>query len=160
MKTAIFPGTFDPFTIGHLHLLEFGLQMFDEVVIAILANPGKKSRFYIKDRVSMISAVIEKNNWQNVEIHVSNKLLVEVAEQYGADAILRGVRGAEDCMIEIEMARVNALLKPGLKTVLIPADISIINVSSSLVRLLLKAKRYADATALVPTPVRPYLKMG
>lgn len=118
---AIYPGTFDPLTNGHLDLIERGSKIFDKLIVAILRNPEKEPLFSLAERREMMEAMTRR--YGNVEIDVFEGLLVEFAMQHKAQAVLRGIRAVSDYEYELQMAMMNRRLDPELETVfMLPAE--------------------------------------
>ena len=117
MKTsiAIYPGSFDPVTNGHLDLIERGEKMFDLVIVAVLRNAEKQPLFTVPERVEMLREVTKR--WPGVEVDVFDGLLVDYARKRGAGVILRGIRAVSDYEYELQMALMNRKLEPRLETV-------------------------------------------
>lgn len=149
MKTAIFPGSFDPFTRGHEAVVEQALQLFDRVVIAIGDNVGKRSLLTLKNRLRLIRRLYEDN--ERVECVAYSTLTGELAQELGAQAIIRGVRNTIDFEHERTMAQTNKRLFPELTTLLLFTPPELADVSSSTVRELLQFGR--DVTELMPEGV-------
>lgn len=119
--TAIYPGTFDPITNGHLDLIERGAKIFDRLIIAILTNPDKDPVFTIPERAEMLRAV--SRHLANVEVDIFDGLLVDYAARRGAQVILRGIRAVSDYEYELQMALMNRKLSPQMETVfMMPAE--------------------------------------
>src|ERR1700690_846375 len=116
-KTAIYPGTFDPFTNGHLDLVSRSLRMFDEVIIAIAPSLKKEPLFSIAERFSMIRKSLK--NFRRVRIEVFDGLLVEYVKRKKGCAIVRGLRAVSDFEYELQMALMNRRLDPNIETVFI-----------------------------------------
>ena len=134
MKTsiAIYPGSFDPVTNGHLDLIERGEKMFDLVIVAVLNNAEKQPLFSVPERVEMLREVTQK--WAGVEVDVFHGLLVDYARKRGAGVILRGIRAISDYEYELQMALMNRKLEPRLETVFMLPGESYSYLSSKLVR--------------------------
>lgn len=114
---AIYPGTFDPLTNGHLDLIERGSKIFDQLVVAILKNPEKNPLFSIEERSEMLSLMVKSSGWKNVQVDTFEGLLVDYAGKQGAGAVLRGIRAISDYEYELQMALMNRKLDPGIETV-------------------------------------------
>jgi pantetheine-phosphate adenylyltransferase len=118
---AIFPGTFDPITNGHLDLIERGSRIFDELVVAVLRNPDKNPLFTLSERVEMLREVTRDRD--NVSVATFDGLLVNFARQVGASAVLRGIRAISDYEYEFQMALMNRRLAPEVEVVfMMPAQ--------------------------------------
>ena len=133
MKTAIFPGTFNPFTIGHADIVERALTIFDKVVIGVGYNP-EKGDSNIYPRVAHIKEIYEGNPKVTVEAYTD--LTVELAQRHGATAIVKGVRSVKDYEYERDQAEFNRILGEGLDTVLLCARAEHSTLSSSILRTL------------------------
>jgi pantetheine-phosphate adenylyltransferase len=126
MRRAIYPGSFDPVTNGHLDIIERGCKLFDEIIIAILVNPDKRPLFTIEERREMLLEVIKTINTGNCRLLVEDfqGLLVHYAVQREADAIVRGIRAVSDYEYELQMALMNRRLEPRIETVfMMPAEV-------------------------------------
>ena len=156
MKTsiAIYPGSFDPVTNGHLDLIERGEKMFDLLIVAVLQNTEKTPLFSVKERVEMLRETTKQ--WAEVEIDVFNGLLVDYARRRGAGVILRGIRAVSDYEYELQMALMNRKLEPRLETVFMLPGVSYSYLSSKLVREI--AQLGAPLQGLVPPIVEERLK--
>ena len=118
---AIYPGSFDPVTNGHLDLIARAAMIFDKVVVAVTRNPEKDALFEVKERVEMLEAVTF--DWKNVEVDVFEGLLVDYARTRGAGVILRGIRAVSDYEYELQMAMMNRKLESQIETVfMLPAE--------------------------------------
>ena len=148
MRTAIFPGSFDPFTIGHLDLVERGLQLFDRVVIGIGKNSEKRAMFPLAFREESIRKLFE--NEPRVAVDVYEGLTVDFARRWDAHFLLRGVRSVQDFVYEESMAEANRQLD-GIETVVLYARPEHAYISSSLVRELYGYKK--DVQGLIPYPL-------
>ena len=131
MKTAIFPGSFDPFTIGHYDIVMRGLQLFDEIIIGIGRNASKQSYFPLDERIKTIQSVFAGE--ARVRVMVYEGLTINFAQAQNADCILRGVRSVQDFEYERNIADANKQLS-GIETVLLYTQPEYAHISSSLVR--------------------------
>ena len=125
MRRAIYPGSFDPITNGHLDIIERGCKLFDEIIIAILVNPDKKPFFTIQERREMLNQVITEIEHGTCRLVVEDfrGLLVDYAVERQADAIVRGIRAISDYEYELQMALMNRRLEPRIETVfMMPAE--------------------------------------
>jgi len=130
--TAIYPGTFDPITHGHSDLVQRAARMFDQVIVAVAANPGKTPAFTLEERVALARTVLGGHD--NVEVCGFNTLLVQFTQARGAQVILRGLRAVSDFEYEFQLAGMNRKLAPGIETLfLMPAE-QYSYISASLVR--------------------------
>jgi pantetheine-phosphate adenylyltransferase len=118
---AIYPGSFDPPTNGHLDLIQRGSKIFDELVVAILRNPEKSPLFSVSERQTMLETLT--SGYTNVRIDTFDGLTVDYADRVGANCVLRGIRAVSDYEYELQMALMNRKLRPELETVfMMPAD--------------------------------------
>ncbi len=129
MRIAIYAGTFDPITCGHLSVIERGARMFDRLVVVVAVNPSKAPLFTAAERVQMIRQVT--GAWLNVQCTVTDGLVVELAHARGAQYLVRGVRSCTDVEAEIALANMNHELAPDIETVFVPAHPELSEVSSS-----------------------------
>ncbi len=129
---AIYPGSFDPLTNGHLDLIERGSKIFDELIVAIVRNPDKSPLFSLAGRRQMIEAMTER--WDNVRVDTFEGLMVEYAKRVEANAVLRGIRAISDYEYELQMALMNRRLAPELETIFLMPDGKYSFVSSRLVK--------------------------
>ena len=134
MKIALFPGTFDPFTLGHLSLVERGLRLVDEIIIALGVNLDKKTFFPLEQRMEMISRLFESN--PKVKVRTYTGLTVDFAKDMGAEFILRGVRSVNDFEYEKNIADINREIA-GIETFILFTEPVYTHISSSIVRELL-----------------------
>jgi len=152
--TAVYPGTFDPITNGHLDILSRGGKMFDRIVVAILRNPDKDPLFPLEERMEILKAVVSR--WPNVSVESFEGLLVEFARARGAQVIVRGLRALSDFEYEFQMTLMNQRLGPGIQTVFMMPSEAYSYVSSRLVKEV--ARLGGDVTGLVPEDVASRLK--
>lgn len=152
---AIYPGSFDPVTNGHLDLIERGAKIFDRLIVAVLRNLEKNPLFTIPERIEMLREVTSA--WPNVEVDIFDGLLVDYARNRGAHVILRGIRAISDYEYELQMALMNRKLEPALETVfMMPAE-AYSYLSSRLVREI--AQLGGPIRGLVPPVVEQRLRM-
>ncbi len=131
-KTAIYPGSFDPVTNGHVDIVERGLNIFDKIIVAILRNPAKEALFTVEERKEMIETSLNRNS--NVEIDVFDGLLVDYAKKRNAVAILRGMRAVSDFEYEFQLALMNRKLNREIQTVFLMTGLRWIFISSSIIK--------------------------
>src|SRR2546423_1025014 len=149
--TAIYPGSFDPLTNGHLDLIERGSTIFDRLIVAILRNSEKEPLFTIAERREMLESMCKERRWQNVEVDTFEGLLVDYAIQKKAQAVLRGIRAISDYEYELQMALMNRKLQPKLETVFMMPALAYSYLSSRLGREI--AQLGGAVTGLFPEPV-------
>ena len=125
MRRAIYPGSFDPVTNGHLDIIQRGCKLFDEIIVAVLVNPEKKAFFTIEERSEILSAVLRDIDHGDcvVSVETFEGLMVQYAVERKANAIVRGIRAISDYEYELQMALMNRRLQPRLETVfMMPAE--------------------------------------
>ncbi len=149
MKIAIYPGTFDPVTNGHLDVLNRACRLFDKVIIAVAANPDKEPLFSIEDRLTLIRENLPRD--LNVEVHSFDGLLVDTAKEFDATAIIRGLRAISDFEFEFQMTHMNRELDPDIETIFFMPNEVYFFTSSSLIKDV--ARHKGDITKLVPASV-------
>lgn len=149
MRTAVFPGTFDPLTVGHVDLIERGTRLFDRVIVTILVNPAKQPMFPVDERQAMIRETFAGRD--DVQVESFRGLLVDFVGRTRAAAVLRGVRGVTDFDAERQMALMNRHLSPDIDTVFLLPSAATAHVSASLVREI--AAVGGRVTGLVPPAV-------
>ncbi len=149
MKTAIFPGSFDPFTIGHYDIVKRGLGLFDKIVIGVGRNIQKKEMFPIREREEAIRKIFKDE--KRVEVRIYDCLTVDFAKEVGAAFILRGVRCMQDFEYERNMAEANKALG-GIETILLYTRPEYAHISSTMVRDLYSYNK--DVSAFVPNKLK------
>jgi pantetheine-phosphate adenylyltransferase len=153
-SVALFPGSFDPVTNGHLDLIDRTLKVFDQVVVAILLNPDKRPLFTVEERVAILREVCRRK--KNVGIGTFSGLLVDYAVKVGASSIVRGLRAISDFEYEFQMALMNRRLDPRIDTVFLMAPESYSYLSSRLVKEVFHLG--GSITGLVPPLVERRLR--
>ena len=148
MRRAIFPGTFDPFTLGHLDILNRSKLIFDEVIIGIGENIDKKAMFSLEDRIDLIKSVVI--NSENIKVQSYKGLTIDFCKKVDANFIVRGVRNNGDFEFEKAIARTNRLLSK-IETVFLLTSAKTSFISSSIVRELIKNK--GDYSRLIPESI-------
>ena len=134
-RRAIYPGTFDPITMGHLDIIERSARLFDEIIVAVLLNINKQPMFSTEERVEMIRQVMP---WANVRVGTFEGLLVHYAKEQGAQVIVRGIRAISDYEYELQMALMNRRLEPDVETVFLMAAEAYSYLSSRLIKEVFK----------------------
>jgi pantetheine-phosphate adenylyltransferase len=153
-RIAIYPGSFDPVTNGHLDIAERGLKLFDKVIIAILQNPVKSFLFTVEERLEMLEVSFQK--YPNIEVETFDGLLVEYAAKRKSHAVLRGMRAVSDFEYEFQLALMNRRLNREVQTVFLMTGFRWIFTSSSIIK---EAARFGgDIKDMVPPIVNQKLK--
>ena len=152
MTIALFAGSFDPITNGHIDVLNQALKVFDKVIIVVGYNSEKQSFLSVEDRVELIKACVK--NYSNVEVESYNGLTVNYAKTAGAEFLIRGIRSTADYEYEIEMAQINKELNPEIQTIFFMPNIKNKIISSSMIRELISHK--ADISDFVPEEVNKF----
>ena len=150
MRTAIYPGSFDPVTLGHADIIQRAGKLVDRLIVAVLHNPAKSSAFSVEERVEMLKDLVAP--FSNVEVTSFHGLLVDFARHQSADCIIRGVRAFSDFEYEFQMALVNRKLAPDLETIFLMPKEKYSAVSSRLVREI--GSMGGELKELVPDQVR------
>ena len=151
---AIYPGSFDPITTGHLDVIERGARLFDRLIVSILRNETKAPLFSVEERVEMLTEVL--HGYRNVQVDSFGGLLVEHAAAHGATVLLRGIRAISDYENEWQMALMNRRLRPGLETVFMIASEAHSFISSRLVKEVFSLG--GNVAGLVPPSVESRLR--
>ena len=154
MKIAIYPGSFDPVTSGHLNIIRRAAAIFDKLIVCVMVNAGKNPMFSLQERVDMIKRVTEE--LPNVEVDCSDQLLAEYAKEKGCCVIVKGLRAGSDFENEFLMALVNRKLNPKLDTMFLSADQQYMSLSSSMVKEL--ASYNVDLSDFLPEQIIPDFK--
>lgn len=153
MKRVIYPGTFDPITVGHVDLVERAGRLFDNVVLAIANSPKKQPLFTLEERVDLCSVAV--SHVDNVEVCGFSNLLTEFARSKGANAVLRGLRAVSDFEYEFQLANMNRALYPEFESIFLTPSEHYSFISSSLVREI--ASLNGDISPFVPANVKEAL---
>ena len=154
MRIALYPGSFDPPTQGHLSIIERGLKIFDGLTVAVLVNPAKDSLFSVQERVELLKLVVK--NDPRVTVKTFSGLLVKFAQQEGVTTVLRGLRAVSDFEYEFQMANMNRKLDPQIDTLFMMTGESYFYISSRFVRDV--ARLGGDVAGLVPPVVQGALR--
>ncbi len=154
---AVYPGTFDPITNGHLDILLRSLDVFDQVIVALANNPRKQPLFDVEERTKFIYDSLHEEFRDRVSFDAFDGLLVDYCNEKGATTIVRGLRALADFEYEFQFAHMNRRLAPGLDTVFLMTDERNFYVSSSLVKEV--ASLGGDVSGLVPSVVEEALKV-
>ena len=134
MKVAVYPGTFDPITLGHMDIIERGAKLVDRLIVGVTTNPAKDPMFAPDERIEMVRAEVARQGLGNVEVQGFNALLMTFAERIGASVIVRGLRAVADFEYEYQMAGMNQQLNARIETVFLMADVSLQPIASKLVK--------------------------
>jgi pantetheine-phosphate adenylyltransferase len=158
VKVAVYPGTFDPITLGHLDIVRRGAHLVDKLVVGVTTNPSKEPMFTTAERLAMVQREVADIPG-NITVVDFNSLLMDFAEQQGATAILRGLRAVADFEYEFQMAGMNQQLNDDIETVFLMADVSLQPIASKLVKEIARYGGSIDkfVTAAVAEDVRRHL---
>ena len=155
-KLAVYPGSFDPITYGHLDLVERGLKVFDRITIAIAVNPGKNGLFSIPERMEMMRASLEGHpSRDRIGVDAFEGLLADYVHRVGANAILRGLRAVSDFEYEFQMALMNRRLNRDVETLFLMTGMRWIYISSRIIKEVVVSG--GSVGGLVPPPVEAKL---
>ena len=152
-RRAIYPGSFDPITNGHLDIIERSAKLFDEVIVAVLVNEDKSPMFSTEERVELIKTV---SRWNNVQVGTFEGLLVHYAVEQGAQVIVRGIRAVSDYEYELQMALMNRRLEPRVETVFMMSAEAYSYLSSRLIKEVFRLG--GSISGLVPPEVEAQMK--
>ncbi len=151
--TALYPGSFDPVTLGHVDVVTRASRMFDRIIMAVVANPQKDSLFDIPHRMRLVEDSV--GHLSNVSVESFEGLTVEFARKHRANVIIRGLRAISDFEFEFQMSQMNKTLYPELETVFVMAKLDYTFLSSSMVKEVVKLG--GNVSSLVPQPVQKAL---
>lgn len=151
---AVYPGSFDPITYGHLDIIDRGLEVFDELIVAIARNSGKQSLFTIEERIAMIQRVIGNN--PRVRVGTFDGLLVDYVVKNNARVILRGLRAVSDFEYEFQIAQMNHTVNKEVETLFMMTSVPYGYLSSSIVKEV--ASLHGPIDTFVPPPIREALE--
>ncbi|MXP40797.1 pantetheine-phosphate adenylyltransferase [Altererythrobacter soli] len=133
-RIGLYPGTFDPITLGHADIIRRGAKLVDRLIVGVTTNPSKDPMFSPEERIEMVRAEVERLGIVNAEVEGFNALLVKYARKIGATVLIRGLRAVADFEYEFQMAGMNQQLAPGVETVFLMADVSLQPIASKLVK--------------------------
>ena len=154
MAKAVFPGSFDPPTFGHLNVIERTISLFDEIDVVVAVNPEKNYLFSAEERVQMLSELTK--DYRNVKIHTWHSLIVNYAVQSGATVLLRGIRNATDFAYEFDLSLINHSLNSSIDTIFVPTEQKYVTIKSSSIKEL--ARFGGDVSKMVPELVAEKLR--
>lgn len=133
-RVGLYPGTFDPITLGHADIIRRGAKLVDRLIVGVTTNPSKDPMFTPEERLDMVRAEVSRLGIANVEVEGFNALLVKWAQKKHATVLIRGLRAVADFEYEFQMAGMNQQLDPGIETVFLMADVSLQPIASRLVK--------------------------
>ena len=154
MKIAVYPGSFDPFTNGHKNIIERGVQVFDQIVVAVAHNSSKKTVFTVEERVEILNEVFKDRD--DVKVDYFEGLLVDYIKRKGTNIVLRGMRTVSDFEFEMQMALANKTLSSELETVFMVTDSEYSHISSSVIKEVISLN--GSASHMVPEVVEKRLR--
>lgn len=154
MLKAVFPGSFDPPTNGHINIIERASRIFDELDIVISINVQKSYLFQPEERFSMMNELVQ--GYKNVRVHLWDKIIVDFAEKVGAKVIIRGVRALGDFTHEFELSMINKGLSPAIETFLVPTDPKYFVLRTAVIKELLAFG--GDVSSMVPPSVEKAMR--
>ena len=154
MRTAVYPGSFDPLTNGHLDIIRRATRLFDRVVVSVLENEGNAPMFSVSERMDLIRECV--TNIDRVEVHSFSGLLVDFMRRFDASVVVRGIRAVSDYEYELQMALMNRTLSPTVETIFMLPAVEYTYVSSRLVKEVFRLG--GDVARLVPPLVLDSLK--
>ena len=154
MKIAIYPGSFDPVTSGHLNIIRRAAKIFDKLIVCVMVNAGKNPMFTLDERVELIRRVTA--DIDNIEVDCSSELLADYAQRRGSCVIVKGLRAGSDFENEFQMALINHKINPDLDTMFLTAESQYMYLSSSTVKEL--GKYQVDLSDFLPEQIIPDFK--
>ena len=154
MKIAIYPGSFDPITSGHLNIIRRAAKIFDKLIVCVMVNAGKNPMFTLEERVALIRRVT--SDIENVEVDCSSELLADYAQRRGSCVIVKGLRAGSDFENEFQMALINHKINPNLDTMFLTAESQYMYLSSSTVKEL--GNYNVDLSEFLPQQIIPDFK--
>ena len=154
MTIAIYPGSFDPITSGHLNIIRRAAKIFDHLIVCVMVNSSKSPMFSRQERLEMVRSVVA--DIPNVEVDSSDELLAEYAKRRGSCVIIKGLRAGSDFENEFQMALINHKINPGLDTMFLTAEHQFMYLSSSTVKEL--GNYDVDLSDFLPAPIIPVFK--
>ncbi len=150
MKIAVFPGSFDPITVGHVDLVKRAIPLFDKIIVAVGINSQKKYLFDLDQRLEWLNAVFADN--PSVEVAAFEGLTAHYCKELGANYLLRGLRNASDFDYEKTISQLNAIVGDGLETIFLISKPEFSHISSTIVREIIRGK--GDASSFLPEEVK------
>ena len=154
MSLAVFPGSFDPPTYGHLNIIERASRLFAQLQVVISINPDKKALFSDEERLRLLTELTAP--FENVSVHTCNTLVVDYCKTVGAKVLLRGIRNANDFSYEFDLSLMNRSLNPGVETLFVPTEQRFFLIRSSSIKEV--ARFGGDVSAMVPPVVEQALR--
>jgi pantetheine-phosphate adenylyltransferase len=154
MKTALYPGTFDPITLGHVDILQRGITLFDKIVIAVSESAGKSPLFSLQQRLNMVQQTFADH--AEIEVISFSGLLVDLMHEQEVNIVLRGIRSSADVEHEFQLSGSNLQMKPNMETVFIQANPKYAHISSTIVREIARMQKpgtLGDLSLFVPPAV-------
>lgn len=149
MSIAVYPGSFDPITLGHLNIIKRASRIFDEVYVAVMVNSAKQPMFTLEERMEFISRTVGR--FGNVHVDCSDKLLVDYCKSVGSKLIVKGLRAVSDFEMEFQMAHANKKIAPEIETVFLTSSEKYTYLSSTIVKEM--ARYNADLSQFVPREI-------
>ncbi len=149
MSIAVYPGSFDPITLGHLNIIKRASRIFDEVYVAVMVNSAKKPMFSLEERMEFISRTVSR--FENVHVDCSDKLLVDYCKSVGSKVIVKGLRAVSDFEMEFQMAHANKIIAPEIETVFLTSSEKYTYLSSTIVKEM--ARYNADLSNFIPREI-------